>query len=75
MFRCVRGHGGRWAWLTTVWPARWTPFSNRRMHVRPVRCWPACAQSVYGQVVVAVVVLLVRSYVSRFLVGSFGVGS
>ena len=74
MFRCVRGHGGRRAWLTTVSPARWTPFSYRLMHVRPVWCCPACVRSVYGHVVSPVVVLLVRGRVSRLLVGVFGVG-
>ena len=75
MFRCVRGHGGRRAWLTTVSPARWTSFSYRPVHVRPVWCWPACMRSVYGHVVCAVVVLLVCGRVSRLLVGLFGVGS
>ena len=45
------------------------------MHVPPVLCWPACAQSVYGHVVAAAVVLLVCGCVSRLLVGLFGVGS
>ena len=75
MFRCVRGQGGRRAWLTTVLPARPTPFSYRPMHVRPVWCWPACSRSVDGHVVFAVVILLVRGRVSRLLVGLFGVGS
>ena len=56
-------------------PVRWTPFLYRPMHVRPVWCWPACVRSVYGHVVFAVVVLLVRSCVSHLLVGLFGVGS
>ena len=75
MFRCVCGHGGRRARLATVSPARWTLFSYRPMHVRPVWCWPACVPSVYGHVVFAVAVLLVCGRVSRLLVGSFGVGS
>ena len=75
MFRCVRGHGGRRAWLTIVSPARWTPFPYRPMHVRPVWCWLACMRSVYGHVVSAAVVLLVRGRVSRLLVGLFRVGS
>ena len=75
MFGCVRGHGGWRAWLTTVSPALWTPFSYRPMHVRPVWCWPACVRFVYGHVVFAVLVLLVRGRVSRLLVGLFCVGS
>ena len=75
MFRCVRGHGGRQAWLTTVSPAHLTPFPYRPMHVRPVWCWPACVRSVYGHVSSAAVVLLVHGRVSRLLVGWFGVGS
>ena len=54
---------------------RWTPFPYPPMHVRPVWCWPACVWSVYGHVVVAAVVSLVRGRVSRLLVGLFGVGS
>ena len=75
MFRCASGHGGRRAWLTTVSPALWTPFPYRPMHVRPVWCWLACVRSVYGHVVSAAVVLLVRGRVSHLLVGLFGVGS
>ena len=75
MFCCVRGHGGRRAWHTTVLPARWTPFLHRPMHVRPVWYWPECVWSVYGHVVAAAVVLLVRGGVSRLLVGLLGVGS
>ena len=75
MFLCVRGHGGRRAWLATVSPARWTSLSYRPVHVRPVWCWPACVRSVYGHVVFAVAVLLVCSRVSCLLVGSLGVGS
>ena len=75
MFCCVRGHGGQRAWHTTVLPARWTPFPYRPMHVWRVWCWPACVWSVYGHVVAAAVVLLVRGWVSRLLVGLLGVGS
>ena len=75
MFRCVRGHGGRRAWLAMVSAARWTSFSYRPMHVPPVWCWPACVRSVDGHVVSAVVVLLVCGCVSRLLAGAFGVGS
>ena len=75
MFCCVRGHGGQRAWHTTVSPARWTPFPYRPMHVWQVWYWPACVWSVYGHVVAAAVVLLVRGRVSRLLVGSLGVGS
>ena len=45
------------------------------MHVRPVWYWPACVWSVYGRVVAAAVVLLVRGRVSRLSVGLLGVGS
>ena len=45
------------------------------MHVRPGWCWPACVWSVYGHVVAAAVVLLVRGLVTRLLVGLFRVGS
>ena len=58
MFRCVREHGGRRVWLTTVSPACWTPFFYRPMHVRQVWSLPACVRSVYGHVVFAVVVWL-----------------
>ena len=75
MFCCVRRHGGRRAWLTTVSPPCWTPLPYQPMHVRPVWCWPACVRSVYRHVVAAAVVLLVRGRVSRLLVGLFGVGS
>ena len=75
MFRCVRGHGGWWAWLATVWAACWTSFSYRPMHIPPVWCWPACVRSVYGRVVSVVAVLLVCARFSGLLVGSFSVGS
>ena len=75
VFRCVRGHGGWRAWLTTVSQACWTPFLYRPIHVWPVWCWPACVQSVHGHVVSAAVVLLVRGRVSRLLVGLLGIGS
>ena len=74
MFCCIRGHGGRWAWHTTVSPTCWTPFLHLPMHVRPVWCWPACVWSVYDHVVAAAVVLLVPGRVSCLLVGLFGVG-
>ena len=45
------------------------------MRAWPVWCWPACVWSVYGHVVAAAVVMLVRGRVSRLLVGLFGVGS
>ena len=75
MFLCVCGHGGRWARLATVSPARWTSFSYRPMHARPAWHWPVCARSVHGHVASAVVVLLVCGRVSRLLIGLFGVGS
>ena len=75
MFCCVRGHGVWRAWLTTVSPARWTPFPYRPMHVRQVWCWPACVRTVYAHVLSAAVVLLVHGRVSCLLVGLFGVGS
>ena len=75
MLCCVLGYGGPPAWLTTVSPARWTPFPYRPMHVWPVWCAPACLQSVYGHVVAVAVVLFARGRVSRLLVGLFGVGS
>ena len=75
MFCRVRGHGSRRAWHTTVSPTRWTPFPYRPMHVWPVWCWPACVWSVYGHVVSAAVVLLVRGRFSHLLGGLFGVGS
>ena len=75
MFCCVRGHAGRRAWHTTVSSTRLTPFPYPPMHVRPVWCWPPCVWSVYGHIVAAAVVLLVRGRVGRLLVGLFGVGS
>ena len=75
MFCRVRGHGGWRAWHTMVLPTLWRLFLYRPMHVWPVWCWPACVPSVYGHVVAAAVVLLVRCCVSRLLVGLFGVGS
>ena len=75
MFCCVREHGGRRAWRTTVSPACWTPFLYRLRHVRPVWCRPACVRSVYGHVLAAAVALLVCGRVSRLLVGLFGGGS
>ena len=75
MFCCVRWHGLQRVWHTTVSPTCWTPFPYRLMHVRPVWCWRACVWSVYGHVVAAALVLLVRGCVSRLLVGLFGVRS
>ena len=75
MFRCIRGHGGRRVWLAMVSAARWTSFSCRPMHVRPVWCWLECVRSVDGHFVSAVAVLMVCGRVSRPPVGSFGFGS
>ena len=75
MFCCVRGYGGRRAWLTTVSPTLWTPFPFRPMHAWLVWCWPACVWSVYGHVVAAAAVLLVHGCLSHLMVGLFGVGS
>ena len=59
---CVRGYDRRWAWRTTVLPTRWAPF-------------PFCVWSVYGQVVAAAVVWLVRGCRGRLMVGRVRVGS
>ena len=75
MFGCVGGYGGRRARRIMVSPTSWTPFPIGPMHARPVWCWPAWVWSVYGHVVAAAVVLLVRGCVSRLMVGLFGVGS
>ena len=75
MFCYVRGYVGRRAQRIVVSPTRWTPFPFRPMHAWPVWCWPACVWSVYGHVLAAAVVLLVRGRVSRLMVGLFGVGS
>ena len=60
VFCCVRRYGRWWAWRTTVLPSRWAPFPFRPVHAWLVRRWPACVWSVYGQVVAAAVVWLVR---------------
>ena len=69
VFCCVRGYGRRWAWRTTVLPTRWAPFPFRPVHAWLVRCRPACVWSVYGQVVAAAVVWLVRGCRGRLMVG------
>ena len=75
VFCCVRGYGRRRAWRTTVLPTRWAPFPFRPVHAWLVRRWPACVWSVYGQVVAALVVWLVRSCRGRRMVGWVRVGS
>ena len=75
VFCCVRGYGRRWAWRTTVLPTRWAPFPFRPVHAWLVRRWPACVWSVYGQVVAAAVVWLVRGCRGRLMVGWVRVGS
>ena len=75
VFCCVRGHGRRRAWRTTVLPTRWAPFPFRPVHAWLVRRWPACVWSVYGQVVAAAVVWLVRGCRGRLMVGRVRVGS
>ena len=70
----VRGYGRRRAWLTVVSPTRGTSFPYCALHVRLVRCWPACVWSVYGRVVVAAAVWLVLWCVSRLLGSLFIVG-
>ena len=72
---CVRGYDRRWAWRTTVLPTRWAPFPFRPVQAWLVRRWPACVWSVYGQVVAAAVVWLVRGCRGRFMVGRVRVGS
>ena len=42
VFCCVRGHGRRRAWRTTVSPTLWTLFPFRPVHAWLVWCWPAC---------------------------------
>ena len=64
-----------WAWHTTVLPLRWAPFPFRPVHAWLVRRWPACVWSVYGQVVAAAVVWLVRGCRGRLMVGRVRVGS
>ena len=68
-FCCVRGYDRRWAWRTTVLATRWAPSPFRPVHAWLVRRWPACVWSVYGQVVAAAVVWLVRSCRGRLMVG------
>ena len=68
-FCCVCGYDRRWAWRTTVLPTRWAPFPFRPVHTWLVRRWPACVWSVYGQVVAAAVVWLVRGCRGRLMVG------
>ena len=57
-----------------VSPTRGTAFPYCALHVRLVRCWPACVWFVYGRVVVAAAVWLVLWCVSRLLVSLFIVG-
>ena len=75
VFCCVRGHGRRRAWRTTVSPTRWTPFPFQPVHAWLVWCWPACVWSVYRQVAAAAAVLLVRGRLGRLMVGLSCVGS
>ena len=75
VFLCACGHGGRGARLATVSLARWSSLSHQSMHARPAWRWSVRAQSVYGHVASAVVVLAVCGRVSRLLVGLFGVRS
>ena len=72
---CVRGYDHRWAWRTTMLPTRWAPFPFRPVHAWLVRRWPACVWSIYGQVVAAAVVRLVRGCRGRLMVGQVRVGS
>ena len=74
VFCCVCGHGRRRAWRTTVLPARWAPFPFRPVHAWLVRRWPACVWSVYGQMVAAAVVWLVRGCRGNLMVGRVRVG-
>ena len=75
VFCCVRGYGRRSAWRTTLLPTRWAPFPFRPVHAWLVRRWPARVWSVYGQVVAAAVVWLVRGCRGRLMVGLVRVGS
>ena len=75
MFCFVRGYGRRWAWRTTVSPTCWTAYPLRPVHAWPVRCWPACVRSVYGQVAAAAAVWLVRGCLGHLMVGLVCVGS
>ena len=69
MFCFVRRHGCRQAWRTTVSPIRWTPFPLRPVHALPVRYWPACVWSVYGQVAAAAAFWLVPACLGRLMIG------
>ena len=71
----VRGHGRRRARRTTASPTLWTQSLFRPVHAWLVWCWPACVWSVYGQVVAAAAVLLVRSCLGCLMVGLVCVGS
>ena len=75
VFCCVRGYHRRWAWRTTVLSTRWAPSPFRPVHAWLVRCWPACVWSVYGQLVAAAVVWLVRGCRGRLMVGRVRVNS
>ena len=75
VFCCVRGYGRRCTWRTTVLPTCWAPFPLRPVHAWLVRRWPACVWSVYGQVVAAAVVWLLRGCRGRLMVGRVRVGS
>ena len=75
VFCCVRWYHRRWAWRTTVLPTGWAPFPFRPVHAWLVWCWQACVWSVYGQVVAAAVVWLVRGCRGRLMVGWVSVGS
>ena len=75
VFCFVRGYGRRWVWRTTVLPTRSAPFPFQPVHAWLVWRWPACVWSVYGQVVAAAVVWLVRGCRGRLMVGWVRVGS
>ena len=64
-----------WVRSTALLPTRWAPFPFRPVHAWLVRRWPACVWSVYGQVVAAAVVWLVRGCRGRLMVGRVRVGS
>ena len=69
VFCCVPGYDPRSAWRTMVLPTCWAPFLFRPVPAWLVRRWPACVWSVYGQVVAAAVVWLVRGCRGRLIVG------
>ena len=75
VFCCVRGYGRRWARRAPVLPTRRAPFPFRPVHAWLVRLWPARVWSVYGQVVAAAVVWLVRGCRGCLMVGWVRVGS